>query len=51
VTTWRNDTNVFRIVSAEWNCWLKFAKGWREAALAPRGPASSRNETHSKAVS
>ena len=27
VTAWRNDTNVVRIISAEWSGWLKLAKG------------------------
>ena len=43
VTAWRNDTNVVRIVSAEWSGWLKLAKGRPAAAPAPRGLASSRN--------
>ncbi len=43
VTTWRNDTNVVRIVSAEWSGWLKLAKGRPAAAPALRGSASTRN--------
>lgn len=43
VTAWRNDTNVVRIISAEWSGWLKLAKGRPGAASAPRGSASSRN--------
>ncbi|MCF4130286.1 transcriptional regulator [Methylobacterium sp. SyP6R] len=43
VTAWRNDTNVVRIVSAEWSSWLKLAKGRPGAAPIPRGSTSSRN--------
>ena len=43
VTAWRNDTNVVRIVSAEWSGWLKLAKSRPGAAPAPRGLASSRS--------
>ena len=35
VTGWRNDTNVIRIVSAEWTAWLRLAKGRREGTIAP----------------
>lgn len=50
VKAWRNDTNVVRIVSAEWSGWLKLAKSQPGAALAPRGLPSSRKEAHPKAV-
>ncbi len=36
VTAWRNDTNVVRIVSAEWSGWLKLAKGRPGAVPTPR---------------
>lgn len=42
VTAWRNDTNVVRIVSAEWSGWLKLAKGRPGAAPVLRGRASSK---------
>lgn len=41
VTAWRNDTNVVRIISAEWSGWLKLAKGRREAVPTLRGFTSS----------
>lgn len=34
ITGWRNDTNVVRIVSAEWAAWLRLAKGRREGGLS-----------------
>jgi len=41
ITAWRNDTNVVRIISADWSGWLKLAKGRPSAAPyrepAPRG--------------
>lgn len=43
VMAWRNDTNVVRIVSAEWAGWLKLAKGRPAAAPTPRGSTSLRN--------
>ncbi len=38
VTAWRNDTNVVRIISADWSGWLKLAKG-RPSAAPHRKPA------------
>ncbi len=43
VTAWRNDTNVIRIVSAEWSSWLKLAKERPCAAPASQGFTSLRN--------
>lgn len=39
LTGWRNDTNVVRLVSAEWISWLRLAKGRRKGAIlaVPRG--------------
>ena len=51
VTAWRNDTNVVRIVSAEWSSWLKLAKGRPVAVPAPRGFASSRSSRAASAES
>ena len=42
VTAWRNETNVIRIVSAEWSGWLKLAKGRPGAVPAPRLGASTK---------
>ena len=39
ITGWRNDTNVVRIVSAEWRSWLRLAEGRRPPAPAVRWPA------------
>ncbi|MGF3026959.1 transcriptional regulator [Methylobacterium aquaticum] len=44
VTAWRNETNVIRVVSAEWSGWLKLAKGRTAAVPAPRLGASSRGD-------
>ncbi len=45
VTAWRNETNVVRIVSAEWSGWLKLAKGrpqpCQRRAWAPRRGATA----------
>ncbi|MBX9934697.1 MAG: helix-turn-helix domain-containing protein [Methylobacterium sp.] len=35
VTGFRNDTNIVRIVAAEWTAWLRLAKGRREGAITP----------------
>lgn len=35
ITGWRNDTNVVRIVSAEWTAWLRLTRKRKEAAAAP----------------
>ena len=48
LTAWRNDTNVVRIVSAEWTKWLEMAKGRRE----PKTPApATRTASTSLSVS
>ena len=35
ITGWRNDTNVVRIVSAEWTAWLRLTRKRKEEAPAP----------------
>lgn len=45
VTAWRNDTNVVRIISADWSGWLKLAKG-RPSAAPNRKPAAQGRSPH-----
>lgn len=35
ITGWRNDTNVLRIISAEWTAWLRLTRKRKEEAPAP----------------
>lgn len=35
ITGWRNDTNVVRIVSAEWTAWLRLTRKRKQEAPAP----------------
>ncbi|MGX5777733.1 helix-turn-helix domain-containing protein [Methylorubrum zatmanii] len=49
ITGWRNDTNVVRIVSAEWTAWLRLTRKRKEAVPAPRderGGCKSAKGTH-----
>ena len=46
LTGWRSDTNVVRIVSAEWTAWLRLARRGERGPGAKGGGCKSPNPTH-----